>query len=383
VGAFILSALLFFCWIAALATLLIFLESWFTAPRERFVVSRRASGSYGFVTVFFPLRGPPEQAERAIRAILSQSYPFIELFLIYSEDDYRQASLAREIRNTRTHVAVRLFATSLPLQTPDDRIRALEQAQPSAKGRWYVVVDSDVVLDRLAVETSLEFAGAGEVSALALRPGVQCRSYVQRFLAPSMEYLLRMIRVVERRRERVKKVTLDAAYLLVNREAFDVVNRINRMPGILNEAGWNIWSYQVEGLRTFEGDGSRWMWRQVRVGGPGYADGERRYTRRSASLVLASSVMSIIPVISLAYGFLAAVDSLLERSIFAFSAVSYALMSISYYLHARRLHAATWFAPLWFLAHAPAALLTLLDIRRAVRSSAVRRSEVIHRAGRV
>jgi len=38
----------------------------------------------------------------------------------------------------------------------------LEHAQPTARGRWYVVVDSGVLLDRFAIEASLEFAGTGE-----------------------------------------------------------------------------------------------------------------------------------------------------------------------------------------------------------------------------
>ena len=92
-----------------------------------------------------------------------------------------------------------------------------------------MVLESDLVLDRLAVEASLEFAGSGEVSALALRPGVQCRSFVQRLLAPSMEYFFQTIRVVERRRERVKKMSMNASYLLLNREAFAVVNRIKAL----------------------------------------------------------------------------------------------------------------------------------------------------------
>ena len=61
-----------------------------------------------------------------------------------------------------------------------------------------------------------------------------------------------MMRVADSRRNRRKLLDAESSFLLVNREAFDVVNRINRMPGILNEAGWNIWGYQVDGLRVFE-----------------------------------------------------------------------------------------------------------------------------------
>jgi hypothetical protein len=365
------SALLFFCWIAALATLLVFLESWFTVSSHKGFVARRASGAYGVLSVFLPMRGPVVKTERTIRSVFGQSYPFLELFLIHSEDDTRHANLAHEFQSMRSHIPVRVVTTPHSIETAHDRTRALEQVQGAARGRWYVVLDSDVVLDRLAVEASLEFAGSGEVSALALRPGVQCRSFLHRLLAPSMEYFFQTIRVVERRRERAKKMSLDASFLLLNREAFEVVNRINRMPGILNESGWNVWSYQVEGLRTFEGDGSRWMWREVNVGSwSAYSETERRYTTRSAGFVLASALLSLIPLAGLIYGFSVPVNTFLGASVLAFSAMSYSLMAISYFLYARRLHGAGWFAPLWFAAHIPASLLAVMEIRRSVAGRA-------------
>jgi hypothetical protein len=359
--------LLFFCWLAALAILLIFLESWFGVTGSSRFVARRASGAYGVCSVFLVMRGPVEKAERTIRSVLGQSYPFVELFLIYAEKDSWNESLAKEFGKIRSHIPVRLIAMPHPVGNPHDRVRALESAQASAKGRWYVVVDPDVVLDRFAIEASMEFAGTGEFSALALRPGTQCASVLQQLLAPSMEYLFQMIRVVERRRERVRKMNMDASYLLVNRESFEVVNRINRMPGILNEAGWSLWSYQLEGFRTFEGDGSRWIWREVRFDSwqEHHPEGEQRYKPRVAGFILAATVASLIPVVGMAYGFAVPIATFFEASILALSAVSYALMAISYYLYARRLHAAAWFAPFWFLAQPAASVLTFLHIRKA------------------
>jgi len=43
-------------------------------------------------------------------------------------------------------------------------------------------------------------------------------------------------------------------------------------------------------------------------------------------------------------------------------------MWISYFLFARRLHAAVWFAPLWIISHLPAAVLTLVEMRRLSRA---------------
>jgi len=360
--------LLAFCWIASSAILLLFLESWFAVPKRDKFVARRASGAYGICSVFLILRGPASEIERTVRSVFGQSYPFLELFLIFPDDDADAAALAQEFRAARTHAAVRLVPVPCAVETATDRIRALEHARPSAKGRWYVVVERGIALDQFAVEASLEFAGTGEVSALALRPGTQASSFVHRVLAPSMEYLFHVMRVVERRRApRARQMNVEATYLLLNREAFEVVHKINRMPGILNEAGWTVWSYQLEGLRTFDGDGSRWLWRETGLGEwPDYSSLDRRIARRSASFITVATLGALVPVAGLAYGFSVPVASLLEESILAISAVSYALMTISYFLYARKLHAATWFAPLWFLVQPVAAVLTLRGVRKAM-----------------
>ena len=360
--------LLSICWIASLAILLLFLESWFGVPeRDRFV-ARRASGAYGICSIFLIMRGPAAEIERTVRSIFAQSYPFLELFLIFPDEDVVNSALAQEFRNARTHAAVRLVPVPQNVDTPPDRIRALEHARPSARGRWFVVVDSGVVLDQFAVEASMEFAGTGEVSALALRPGTQASSFLHRILAPSMEYLFQMLRVVERRRApRARQMNLEAPYLLLNRESFEVIHKINRMPGILNEAGWTVWSYQLEGLRTFDGDGSRWLWRETAFGSwPDYAELDKRFGPRSLSFILIVTLAALIPVGGLVYGFYVPIASFREASILALSAISYALMTISYFLYARRLHAATWFAPLWFLVQPVAAVLTFSGMRRAM-----------------
>src|SRR5438477_6700421 len=107
-GSLLQFGLLFVCWLAALATLLIFLETWFgISGRNRFM-ARRASGAYGVITIFVPMYGAAEKVERAIRSIFAQSYPFIELVLIHCEQDQRFAEMAKEFRAARSHIPVRV-----------------------------------------------------------------------------------------------------------------------------------------------------------------------------------------------------------------------------------------------------------------------------------
>ncbi|PYR98050.1 MAG: hypothetical protein DMG16_22260 [Acidobacteria bacterium] len=368
-GAWFQFPLLFLCWLAALATLLVFLETWFgLSGRNRFI-ARRASGAYGVISVFVPMYGRREKVEQTLRSVLGQSYPFVELVLIYSEENRQLSELAAEVRALRSHIPVRLVRTPFSIDSHNDRIRALETAEPSAHGRWFVILDPDVLLDRFAIEIAVEFAGSNEVSALALHPGVRCSSLMQQIIAPSMEQLLQMNRIASRF-ERRKNAEFDSSFLTVNRGAFDVMNRINRLPGILNESGWSMWAYQVEGLRTFEADGSRWMWRNADVRSwSADTNVRRRYSSTSMGFTVLSAAVSLLTVIGIAFGLIHGIDNFTGASVLAFAAVSYMLMWISYFLFARRLHAAVWFAPLWVISHLPAAVLTVLEMRRLSRAT--------------
>jgi glycosyltransferase involved in cell wall biosynthesis len=369
-GSVLQFALLFFCWIAALATLLVFLETWFgLSGRNRFL-ARRASGAYGVITVFVPMYGDISNLRRTIGSILEQSYPFIELVLVYFEEGAHE-QVVKEFRSVRSHIPIRPVPSSFALDSRNDRIRALERAQEVARGRWFVILDSGIVLDRFAVETAVEFAGSNEISALALRPGIRCSSLLQKIIAPSMEHLLQMVRIANRRREKRKGVDLESPFLIMNREAFDVINKINRMPGILNDAAWSMWGYQVEGLRTFDADGSRWMWRDADVRSwSSTIDPDRRYGKSSAGFVVGSSLMAALSVAGFIFAIINGAGNFAGASVLAFSAVNYLLMWVSYFLFARRLRAAVWFAPLWVLSHIPAAVLTLVELRRISRARA-------------
>ena len=157
----------------------------------------------------------------------------------------------------------------------------------------------------------------------------------------------------------------DASFLIANREAFNIVNRINQLPGILNESGWSLWSYQVEGFRTFEADGARWMWREASVQTWfSEANVQRRYGTISPTLIALSATFSSIPLLGIFFGLVHGVGDFNGASILAFAGVSYLLMWVSYFLFARRLYAAVWFAPFWAISQLPAAVLTLFEMRR-------------------
>src|SRR5947208_453023 len=105
-GAWFQFPLLFLCWLAALATLLVFLETWFgLSGRNRFI-ARRASGAYGVISVFVPMYGRREKVEKTLRSVLGQSYPFVELVLIYSEENRQLSEFAPWRRRSRPRTAV-------------------------------------------------------------------------------------------------------------------------------------------------------------------------------------------------------------------------------------------------------------------------------------
>src|SRR5262245_51961015 len=360
-GASLEFALLCVCWLSALATLLIFLETCFSlSPRDRFM-ARRASGAYGVISVLVPMRGPAEKLERTIKSIFGQSYPFIELFLIYPKEDQSLEHIARGFQSARSHIPVRLVETTFPISSPSDVVRALELAHGNARGRWLVALDADVLLDRFAVEAAVEFAGSNEIAALALRPGVRCRTLLEKCVAPALAHFKQVMRTVRHQRAHISTET-NASFLLVNREAFDAVNRINRMPGILNESGWSIWNYHIEGLRTFEGDGSAWTWKDFDLQAAG----------TPAIFAIVAACLAVIAPVGLIFGLLHGGEGFTGASILAFSTVSYVLLAISYFLFARRLHGATWCAAFWFVPHVAGAVATVPEYWRLSRDHARR-----------
>ena len=129
-----------------------------------------------------------------------------------------------------------------------------------------------------------------------------------------------------------------------------------------------MWAYRLEGLQTFEADGSGWMWRHAAVRSwSADTNVHRRYGATSVGLTLLSAAVALLTVVGIAFGFIRGIDNFTGASVLAFAAVSYMLMWISYFLFARRLHAAVWFAPLWVISHLPAAVLTLVEMRRLSR----------------
>jgi Glycosyl transferase family 2 len=308
------------------------------------------------------MRASVEKLDRTIRSIFGQSYPFIELFLIYPQEDQALEQIARGFQSARSHIPVRLVETPFPISSPSDCVRALDRAHGSARGRWLVTMDGDVLLDRFAIETAIEFAGANEVSALTLRSGIRCRSFLEQCVAPAFAHFRQVMRTIKRRHQTHTATETDASFLLVNREAFDAVNRINRMPGILNDTGWNIWNYEIEGLRTFEGDGSAWIWKDFDLQASGTAP----------VFAIAAAFLAVIAPVGFVFGLLHGREGFAGASILAFSAVSYVLLAIGYFLLARRFHAATWCAAFWFVPHIIGAVLaTLHPLERPLGNSSI------------
>ena len=366
-GASVQYALLFVCWISALVTLVIFLESWFALTRRSRLATLRTTQTQGVVSVLVRVRGVGEANHRALQSILDQSYPFIELLIIYNENDTAHAALAREFVAVRSHVPLRPIPVSFNLDEETDRLRALDHAQSSVRGSWILVLDSDVVLDQYAVESALEFAGNEGVTAVALSPGLECRSLWQKLLSPSLEWFVRMISVVDRGREKSNRLSLTAPFLLLHGHTHNVINKMNRLPGILNESGWTLWSYRVEGLKTFQGDGTGWISREPTFRSMmSNLDTDSLSARRVVAFVLSSAVISVVSVVGILFGLFAGQGGFPGLGTLYFSAFSYSLMATSYFCYSRRLGGATWFAPFWFFSHSMALLLTLLELRRSV-----------------
>ena len=364
-GAISQYALLIVCWISALVTLVIFLESWFALTRRSRLGPRRSTDAHGVVSIVVPVDRIDDRSGRGIISVFDQSYPFIELILVYDGGNNDHRRFVEEFRETKSHIPVRDVPVTFPIDSETARVRALEYVQPALRGSWILVSECDVVMDTYAVESALEFAGSEEISAVAMIPGVECRSIAQRLLAPSLEWFVRMLRALDRGRERTTRLNMTAPFLLLHGQTHSVLNKMNRMPGILNESGWTLWSYKVEGLRTFQGDGTGWISRE----GTARAllatlDAGALNAGRVVSFAVSSAAITLVSVVGIIYGILSPDSGFSTMGILYFSAFSFSLMATSYFFYARRLGGAVWFAPFWFLAHTAALVLAMRELAR-------------------
>ena len=365
-GAVIQYALLVVCWISALVTLVVFLESWFALTRRSRLSARAASGDHGTVSLLVPIRSGGDAARRGLESVLSQSYPHIETYLLYEEENVEHAALVAEFRAMPAPVPVAAVPVPFRIESEDERVRALEHAQPNIRGAWILVVDDGVVLDAHAVASALEFAANEDITAVAMIPGVECRSLPQKLLAPSLEWFVRMLRAVDRGREKSHRPNMTAPFLLLHGQTHAALNNMNRLPGVLNESGWALWTYRVEGLRTFQGDGAGWIAREATVKSLlGTLETATLSPGRVKGFAVVSAAVSAVSVLGIVAGLLIQDSGFAGLGILYFSAFGYSLMATSYYFYARQLGAAVWFAPLWFLPHAAALLLALVELRRA------------------
>src|SRR5213593_469483 len=94
----------------------------------------------------------------------------------------------------------------------------------------------------------------------------------------------------------------------------------------------------------------------------------RRYGSTSVGLTVLSAAVSLLTVIGIAFGLIHGIDNFTGASVLAFAAVRYMLRWIIYFLFARRV-AAAWFARLCVASHLPAAVLTVLEVRRLSRAT--------------
>ena len=377
-------AFLIVCWITALVTLVIFLESWFALTRRFRLEPATSGGDSGLVSILVPVRGTPETVRRTVESVLAQSYAAVELFLIYSDEEVEHEKVVRDFSALRSRVTVRPLSVPFRLDSPSERVRALELAQSNIRGSWILVVEADVVLEPHAVESALEFVRDQDITALGLTPGIECRSFVQKLVGPSLEWFVRMMQVVDRGREQSGRGHPAFGFMLLHGHTHSVINRMNRMPGILNESGWTLWSYRVEGFRTFQGDGSGWIFREATPRSllSRLEPRSPLNSRRVPAFLLGSAVIAMVSAFGVLFGLLDQGDGFLSHGILYLSAFSYSLMATSYFFYSRRLKAATWFAPFWFISHCWALALTVIELGRSqptapdLTAMSGRRSEV-------
>lgn len=143
------------------------------------------------VSVLLPARNEAGRVlAESVRSLLNQDYEALEVIAVNDRSTDRTGEIlhALALEDERLRVIDGREPPAGWLGKP----HALRQAFESARGEWVLTADADVVFERGAVRTALEFARGRELDALTLVPYVEAPSFWERVVIPAWVWVLRI-----------------------------------------------------------------------------------------------------------------------------------------------------------------------------------------------
>jgi glycosyltransferase involved in cell wall biosynthesis len=188
------------------------------------------------VTILIPAKDEGERIRGCLRSALAQDYPQFEVIAVDDRSTDQTGSVMDEMASTDARLRVmHIKEGSLPTGWFGKSF-ALHNAVPSARGKWFCFVDSDVVLEPDVVSATIAVAEYKRFDLVSLLPRLESGSFWESLLVPlggaatSAMYLLPFTNYNES-----KIAFANGQYLCVRRDVYEAVGGHEAVGGMFSE----------------------------------------------------------------------------------------------------------------------------------------------------
>lgn len=151
-------------------------------------LSRESSGAPGegavspFLSIVVPARNEERGIGAAVRSMLAQDYPFLEVVVVNDRSTDRTAEILRAIADSR----LRVIDGAEPPPGWLGKPHALAQGASAARGEILLFVDADVRYAPEAVRRAVVFLDTRRVDFVGLLPRLETASFWEHVLMPNL-----------------------------------------------------------------------------------------------------------------------------------------------------------------------------------------------------
>jgi glycosyltransferase involved in cell wall biosynthesis len=188
------------------------------------------------VTILIPAKDEGERIAGCLRSALAQDYPAFEVIAIDDRSTDQTGQVMDELAATdpRLHV-LHIKEGALPVGWFGKSF-ALHNAVPTAKGKWFCFVDSDVVLEPDVLSATISVAEYKRFDLVSLLPRLESGSFWESLIVPlggaatSAMYLLPFTNYNES-----KVAFANGQYLCIRRDVYEAVGGHEAVGGMFSE----------------------------------------------------------------------------------------------------------------------------------------------------
>jgi len=176
------------------------------------------------VTVLIPAKDEGERIRACVLSALDQDYPNFDVITIDDRSTDTTGAVMDEIASTHPKLSV-LHIKDPPGPGWTGKNNALHQGTRHAKGKWILLVDSDVVLKPDALTTAMSVVLRKEFDMLSLLPRLESHSFWEGLLIPmagaaaSTMYLI----ALNNSNDFPKTAFANGQFMLISRNAYDKI----------------------------------------------------------------------------------------------------------------------------------------------------------------